>query len=262
MIITRGDELKISKKMMASVLCSSLFVAGPASFINPSSSFAAENDTGYTIVNSSSTANTHNFSLVNLNNKVDVDMVETDESITIKTITNGEENTIIYNKSYGSATLNGEKMNLKVSEPEFVIDESLSLFASDTPVYVSSGNVSFAESVDGLGKIVVVITAAILLAKATGIAIPKKVVETKVADALSWAGIGTTIAMNTFKGSLTYKLYRTTDKFNTGYPGSINQYQYKYRYQDFSVDATLVGKSLNIYFDEVGSWWFQDKPMR
>jgi len=113
--------------MIASVLCSSLFVAGPASFINPSSSFAAENDTGYTIVNSSSTANTHNFSLVNSNNKVDVYMVETDESITIKTITNGEEHIIIYNKSDGSATLNGEKMNLKVSEPEFVIDESLSL---------------------------------------------------------------------------------------------------------------------------------------
>jgi len=260
--------------MMTYVLCSSLLVAGPVSFINPTNSYAAEsdveNDTGFSVENSTSTADTHNFSLVNPDTTIDVNIKYTDEIVTVTTITNGaEEHTFTYNHSNSFALLDGKIMNLEINEPNFVIDSEetlsprISPFAtpSATPVFVSPGNISFSESVDSVGKIVAVITGAVVLAKMLGVTLPKKLIETKVQDALTLIGLGSAIALNTMSGSFTYGLYRTKDKFYTGYPGSINSYQYKFRYQDMAVKASILGKSMNINFSEVGSWWFQSKPM-
>ncbi|QPQ30099.1 hypothetical protein [Lysinibacillus sp. JNUCC 51] len=93
--------MKISNKIMISVLCSSLLAAGPVSFINPTNSYAAESDvennTGFNVENSTSTANTHNFSLVNSDTNIDVDIKYTDNTVTVTTITNGaEEHTFTY----------------------------------------------------------------------------------------------------------------------------------------------------------------------
>ncbi len=259
--------------MMTSVLCSTLLVAGPVSFINPTNSYAAEsvveNNTEFSVENSRSTANTHNFSLVNVDTSIDVDIKYTDNTVTVNTITNGTEvHTFTYNELDGFALLDGKIMNLEINEPDFVIDseETLSpIFStfstpSDAPVFVSPGSISFSEQVDGVGKIVTAIAGVIVLAKLIGVSLPKKVIETKVSDALTLIGLGTAITLNTMSGSFTYGLYRTKDKFNTGYPGSINQYQYKFRYQDMAVNSSILGKSMNIKFDEVGSWWFQSKP--
>lgn len=57
-------------------------------------------------------------------------------------------------------------------------------------------------------------------------------------------------------------LVRTKDKFNTGYPGSINQYQYKFRYQDINSSLIIGPWKIDFAVDNVGDWWFQDKPMR
>ncbi|WP_427108205.1 hypothetical protein [Lysinibacillus xylanilyticus] len=266
--------MKILNKTMISVLCSSLLAAGPVRFINPTNSYAAESDvennTGFNVENSTSTANTHNFSLVNPDTNIDVDIKYTDNTVTVTTITNGaEEHTFTYNQSNGFALLDGKIMNLEINEPDFVIDSEetlspqISLFAtpSDKPVFVSPGNISFSESVDSVGKVVAVITGAVVLAKMIGVTLPKKLIETKVQDALTLIGLGSAIALNTMSGSFTYGLYRTKDKFYTGYPGSVNSYQYKFRYQDMAVNASLLGKTMNINFSEVGSWWFQSKPM-
>lgn len=261
--------------MMASAICTTLLITGTVSFINPTSSYAAErvveNNMEFRVEKSSSTANTHNFSLVNSDNNIDIDIKYTENSVvTVKTITNGtEEHTFIYNKSDAFATLDGEIMNLEIDEPDFSInsEESLSprtsTFAapSSTPVYVSLGNISFSEPVNGLGKIITTIAGVIVIADLLGVSLPKKVIEKKVSNWLTLMGLGSAIALNTFSGSLTYDLYRTKDKFNTGYNGSINQYQYKFRYRDIAVKAVLLGKSMNLYFEEVGSWWFQSKPM-
>lgn len=264
----------ISKKIMASAICSTLLITFPVSFINPTSSYAAErvveNNMEFSVENSSSTANTHNFSLVNSENNIDIDINYAENSVTVNTITNGtEEHTFTYNKSEGFAILDGKIMNIEIIEPEFVIDSEetslprISAFAapSATPVFVAPGSISFSEPVDGLGRIVTAIAGVIVIADMLGVSLPKKVIEKKVSNWLTLMGLGSAIALNTFKGSLTYGLYRTKDKFNTGYPGSINQYQYKFRYQDIAVDATLLGKSMNLYFEEVGNWWFQSKPM-
>lgn len=266
--------MKISKKLLASVLGSALFVTGPISFINPTKALAAENEvvniSEFSIENSISTANTHSFSLVRSNDVIDVDIQYLEDSVIVNTITNGTEvSTFTYNKNDDFAMVNGEKMYLKFNEPNFVIDSENTLLPeistlatpSDKPVFVSPGNIEFSKEVSSIGLMVTVIGGVIGLANLMGVSLPNKIVEKKVADWLSVVGLGTTFALSTMKGSFTYGLYRTTDKFYTGYPGSVNSYQYKFRYEDMAIKGSLLGYNMSIPFGVIGSWWFQSKPM-
>jgi len=270
--------MKNQKKMMASVLSSALFVAAPINIINPTNTFAtghvSESSTDeFKVENSIITEDTQSFSLVSSDVVIDFDIKYENDNVTVKTITNDmEAHSFTYNKSDDFAIIDGEIMelefyefidsNLVVSE----LDESLSPINStrstkkldDTPVYVTSSNISFSKEVSSIGNTVTVIGGVIAVASLMGVTIPKKVIEKKVADWASVAGLATYFTIKTFSGSFTYDLYRTKDKFDTGYGGTSKQY--KFRYQNMKIKGSLWKYSIEIKFSEIGNWWWQSKP--
>ncbi|MCY9548499.1 hypothetical protein [Lysinibacillus xylanilyticus] len=254
----------ISKKIIASALCSTMLFASSGICV-PNSAYAAENTiTGFNIVDSVTTDSTHSFTLVDSNNDIDIDIEYTDDGFIVNTVANDTEtSTLIYNRSTGIATLDGEIFKFELTEPDFNADSNsgVSAFANDY-VYVSSAKLNFEGSVDAISKIAGVMTAATLISQWLGVNISKTLVEKKVQTALSAIGVLTLVGSNLLKGEWKADLVRTTEKYNTGYPGSINQWQYKLRYQNINSSLTVAGHKIDFAVDNVGDWYFQDKPMR
>jgi len=252
--------------MIASTLCSTMLFASNSIFV-PNSTFAAENTitgTGFNVVDSEITDSTHSFTLVNSDNDIYIDIENNDDGFIVNTVANDTEtSTLIYNSSTGIATLDDEIFNCELTEPDFNADSNseVSVYANDY-VYVSSAKINFDATVGGIAAVATAMTVAGLLSKWFGVSIGKKLVETKVADALSAIGVSTLIGTNVLDGEWRSDLVRTKEKFNTGYPGSINQYQYKFRYQNIHSYLTIGSYKINFAIDNVGDWWFQDKPMR
>lgn len=266
--------MKLSKKVLASLIGATLFITGPLSVVNPAKTFASErnmmNNTQVKIANSLITENSNKFSLEVSDAIIDVDINYTDNGVRVETITNGtEENIFIYNKDTNIAMMNNRVINIEFNEyiePELIynsdefLNSGFSTFASpdDTPVYVVTRDMAFSDVVGTIGAIVGVIAGVIAIANLAGIAIPAILIQAKVADWLSVIGMGLTFASMPLNGKFTFKLYRTKDMFDTGYGGVSKQY--KYRYQDLRTEGKLGNLPMNIQLVDKGNWWWQSKP--
>ncbi|WCH45853.1 hypothetical protein [Lysinibacillus sp. OF-1] len=252
-----------SKKIIASALCSTMLFASSSVCI-PNAYASEIAPTEYRVVDSVTTDSSLNFNLVNSLNNIDINVEYTDDGFVVNSLNNGnEKSTLIYNSSTGIATLNGKDINLEITEPDFNADTNsdMSVYATDY-VYVAPASLSFKGVATSFSDVATLMTGVIVIGAWLGVKLPNKLVSDKVSKALGAIGVTALIVERQVSGTWKADLVRTKDKFNTGYPGSINQYQYKFRYQDINSSLTIGPWKIDFAVDSVGDWWFQDKPMR
>lgn len=172
---------------------------------------------------------------------------------------NGEYNIFTYDKEADIATLNGRIIQLSF---EKYIDPTLQLASlnnmhSDpyTPVYVASYNSNFSDIVTSVGAIATVIGGVIAVASLSGIALPA--IAGKIGEWASAVGLGSLVAGELVSGTFSYQLYRTSGPVQFG----VEAWPLiAYRYQNCSVNFSILGKTMFHAYGVTGSWFYTEKP--
>ncbi|TPG71019.1 hypothetical protein EEL32_24670 [Brevibacillus laterosporus] len=188
-------------------------------------------------------------------------------TVHVETVTIGkEDHTLVFDTATNIATLDGKEVKITPFFDETLRNDDKTQGVSAKgiydPVYYMSFKIDLDEQVTSLGEIATAIGGAILvggyIGGKRGIFISHKEILNIVSNWATFVGFVTLAVGKSMDGHIQFNQYKTNGKVQTGMGGKE---LYQYRFQDTSVYFKLLNfKAFNHQFNDVGDWFFAEKP--
>lgn len=133
---------------------------------------------------------------------------------------------------------------------------TMAFYSDDYPaVYVTSYRHSFSDVVKGIAAITTLIGGVIAVANLTGLSLPS--ISTAISNWAGAIGLGDLAAGSFISGEIKYDFYRTKEPVM--FPPAKRPL-IAYRYQNTSVDFSIAGYHFHHDYNEIGDWYYAEKP--